>query len=101
MTKKWTPRNYAKHISQLAARHIHELMADGEERTGEEIIDALLDRPRDSQNTLSHSVPTRREVSAFMQHSKYARRRGYVKETLPDGSRISKARTFYRKPKDS
>ena len=100
MTEKWTPRNTGQGMSRWASEKLHELMSDGKERTGDEIIDALLALTANGI-ALKFAVPTRGEVVAFMRHNKYNRRRGYVKETLPDGSRISKARTFYRKPKDS
>ena len=98
MTEKWTPRNTGRGLSRWASDNIHELMSDGRERTGDEIIDALLVRPTGNGRTLKCSVPTRRELSSFMQHNKYSRRRGYVKERLPNGSTVSKLRTFYRKP---
>ena len=100
MTKKWTPRNTGKTMSRWASDEVHKLMSDGKERTGDEIIDALLATPRNAERTLRFRVPTRGEVVSFMRHNKYDRRRGYVKEKLPNGRRISKARTFYRKPKD-
>jgi len=87
-------------MSRMASDNIHELMADGEERTGDEIIHALLDRPRSSNSNLRYAVPTRREIAAFMQYNKYSRRKGYVKERLRDGSTVSKLKTFYRKPTD-
>ena len=101
MTEKWTPRNYASSMSRWAARYIHELMADGEERTGDEIIHALLDRPRGYSRSAKLGVPTKREITVFMRLNKYSKRRGYVKEKLPNGSTVSKAKTFYRKPDDN
>ena len=87
-------------MSRWASDEVHKLMSDGKERTGDEIIDALLGSPRNSERTIKCVVPTRGEVVAFMRHNKYDRRRGYVKEKLPDGSTVSRRRTFYRKPKD-
>lgn len=88
-------------MSRWASDKLHELMSDGKERTGDEIIDALLASPRNSERTLKFVVPTRGELVAFMRHNKYERRRGYVKEKLPNGRTVSKLRTFYRKPEDS
>jgi len=98
MTEKWTPRNTGSSMSRWASDNIHELMSDGKERTGDEIIGALLDWPRSSEQTMKFAVPTRGELVVFMRLNKYDRRRGYVKEMLPNGSSVSKARTFYRKP---
>ena len=88
-------------MSRWASDEVHKLMSDGKERTGDEIIDALLASPRNSERTMKFSVPTRGELASFMRHNKYERRKGYVKEKLPNGSTVSKRRSFYRKPKDS
>jgi len=97
MTKAWNDKRNGG-ISKLAVERVNQLMDDGEERSVNEIIDALLSQKTNNKSIApKYTVPTRNELARMLKKVKYARRIARKSVRLQNGMLYRYQETLYRK----
>jgi len=97
MTKAWNGKRNGG-ISKLAVERVNQLMDDGEERSVNEIIDALLPQKTNNKSIApTYTVPTRNELARMLKKVKYARRIARKSVRLQNGMMHQYQETRYRK----
>ena len=97
MTKPWNSKRNGG-ISRLAVERVHRLMDDGEERSINEIIDALLSQKTNNRSVApKYTVPTRNELARMLKTAKYTRRIARKSVRLQTGMMYQYQETRYRK----
>ncbi len=97
MTKVWNNKKSGG-ISKLAVERVSQLMDDGEERSINEIIDALLSQKTNNKSIApKYTVPTRGELKTMLKTMKYARRRVRKSVRLQNGMVFRYQETRFRK----